>query len=67
MFGSLAVIEKVKKDNQETRFYRTSEAYRCFSTFSDHSIFLEDMYWKTAEHYFQAQQLEDYQHQFVSI
>ncbi|GBE94389.1 NADAR family protein [Nostoc cycadae] len=36
-------------------FYSTREQYGCFSNFSDHGFVLDDLYWYTSEHYFQAQ------------
>jgi len=36
-------------------FYTAGEEYGCFSNFSQHGFELDDKYWKTAEHYFQAQ------------
>ncbi|MCG8542540.1 MAG: NADAR family protein [Clostridia bacterium] len=39
----------------EIRFYRVNESYGCFSNFSKHGFELDDKYWKTSEHYFQAQ------------
>lgn len=36
-------------------FYSTREAYGCFSNFSAHGFELEGLYWRTSEHYFQAQ------------
>ena len=40
----------------EIRFYRErDEPYGCFSNFSHHGFTLDGTFWKTAEHYFQAQ------------
>lgn len=36
-------------------FYSTREKYGCFSNFSYHGFVLDDLYWPTSEHYFQAQ------------
>lgn len=36
-------------------FYSTQGEYGCFSNFSTHGFELDGQYWKTAEHYFQAQ------------
>jgi ribA/ribD-fused uncharacterized protein len=36
-------------------FYSTQDEYGCFSNFSQHSFELDGQYWKTSEHYFQAQ------------
>ncbi len=36
-------------------FYDISSEYGCFSNFSRHGFILDDLYWITSEHYFQAQ------------
>ena len=36
-------------------FYNTREEYGCFSNFSPHGFVLDELYWSTSEHYFQAQ------------
>jgi ribA/ribD-fused uncharacterized protein len=36
-------------------FYSTREEYGCFSNFSRHGFELDNLYWYTSEHYFQAQ------------
>jgi N-glycosidase YbiA len=36
-------------------FYSTREEYGCFSNFSSHGFVLDELYWSTSEHYFQAQ------------
>jgi len=36
-------------------FYSTREEYGCFSNFSPHGFVLDNLYWSTSEHYFQAQ------------
>ncbi|MBE9205545.1 NADAR family protein [Nostoc sp. LEGE 06077] len=36
-------------------FYSTREQYGCFSNFSAHGFILDNLYWYTSEHYFQAQ------------
>ncbi|MGL4609115.1 MAG: NADAR family protein [Trueperaceae bacterium] len=36
-------------------FYSTRDKYGCFSNFSAHGFELDGLYWKTSEHYFQAQ------------
>ncbi|WP_414541621.1 NADAR family protein [Nostoc sp. CCY0012] len=36
-------------------FYTTNEQYGCFSNFSYHGFELDNLYWYTSEHYFQAQ------------
>jgi ribA/ribD-fused uncharacterized protein len=35
-------------------FYKINEPYGCFSNFSPHGFELENKYWSTSEHYFQA-------------
>lgn len=39
-------------------FYRTGDAYGCFSNFSSHPIVIGNT-WPTSEHYFQAQKFLD--------
>ncbi|MDZ8053907.1 MAG: NADAR family protein [Aulosira sp. ZfuVER01] len=36
-------------------FYNIREEYGCFSNFSPHGFELDELYWPTSEHYFQAQ------------
>ncbi len=36
-------------------FYTTSDPYGCFSNFSPHGFILDEIWWPTSEHYFQAQ------------
>jgi N-glycosidase YbiA len=36
-------------------FYTPNEQYGCFSNFSPHGFELDNLYWYTSEHYFQAQ------------
>jgi N-glycosidase YbiA len=36
-------------------FYSAREEYGCFSNFSNHGFELDNLYWYTSEHYFQAQ------------
>ena len=44
-------------------FYGTTEQlYGCFSNFSRHGFELDNRYWLTVEHYFQAQKFPDHPH-----
>jgi N-glycosidase YbiA len=36
-------------------FYSTRGVYGCFSNFSPHGFVLDELWWMTSEHYFQAQ------------
>ena len=36
-------------------FYKINDEYGCFSNFSRHGFEIGGKYWKTSEHYFQAQ------------
>ncbi|MBW4632584.1 MAG: DUF1768 domain-containing protein [Iphinoe sp. HA4291-MV1] len=36
-------------------FYKVWQPYGCFSNFSPHGIIMQDIYWSTVEHYYQAQ------------
>jgi ribA/ribD-fused uncharacterized protein len=40
-------------------FYTTNQPYGEFSNFSKHGIELDGVWWKTTEHYFQAQKFND--------
>ncbi len=45
-------------------FYSTREIpYGCFSNFSAHGFELDGKYWKTSEHYFQAQKFAGTEHE----
>ena len=46
-------------------FYSSTDDYACFSNFSPHGFTLDDRYWPTVEHYFQAQKFPgtDYEEQ----
>lgn len=39
------------------KFYHEYDPYGCFSNFSAHAIELDGKYWKTSEHYYQAQKV----------
>ena len=45
------------------KFYRTNEAYGCFSNFSKHPIVINGKEWPTTEHYFQAQKFANTSHE----
>lgn len=45
------------------KFYRTSDAFGCFSNFAAHPIEIDGKIWPTSEHYFQGQKFEDASHQ----
>jgi ribA/ribD-fused uncharacterized protein len=36
-------------------FYKVAHPYGCFSNFSPHGIKIQNVYWSTVEHYYQAQ------------
>jgi ribA/ribD-fused uncharacterized protein len=40
-------------------FYTTNQPYGEFSNFSKHGVELDGLWWKTTEHYFQAQKFAD--------
>jgi len=48
---------------EEIKFYRTGDAYGCFSNFSSHPFILDDKEWFTSEHYFQAKKFEGTEHE----
>jgi len=41
------------------KFYRVTDPYGCFSNFSRHGFNLDERYWRTSEHYFQANKFID--------
>lgn len=43
-------------------FYATTGEHGCFSNFSRHGFTLDGVYWKTSEHYFQAQKFAGTEH-----
>ena len=45
------------------RFYRSGDAYGCFSNFSRHPVTLKGKTWPTSEHYFQAQKFPGTEHE----
>src|SRR4051812_12003024 len=45
------------------RFYRTVDAYGCFSNFAAYPIELKGKVWPTSEHYFQAQKFAGTEHE----
>jgi N-glycosidase YbiA len=54
----LVEIKAVSEQNNSENvvyFYSTQGEYGCFSNFSAHGFELDGKYWKTSEHYFQAQ------------
>lgn len=49
-------------------FYSANERpYGPFSNFSKHGIMLDDLYWKTTEHYFQAQKFVGHQEHMDAV
>ncbi|MBS1808760.1 MAG: NADAR family protein [Acidobacteria bacterium] len=44
-------------------FYTPVDEYGCFSNFSPHGVALDDRWWRTVEHYFQAQKFVAPEHQ----
>jgi ribA/ribD-fused uncharacterized protein len=53
----------------EIKFYYITDEYGCFSNFSKHPVFLDERFWKTSEHYFQACKFHDvrYKNELNSI
>lgn len=43
----------------EIKFYRVNDPYGCFSNFAPYGFKIDGIYWRTVEHYFQAQKFED--------
>jgi N-glycosidase YbiA len=48
-------------------FYSTQGEYGCFSNFSPHGFQLDGKYWKTSEHYFQAQKFVPHQEHVEAV
>ena len=46
-------------------FYKTNEKYGCFSNFAHYGFALDEKWWMTSEHYFQAQKF--YGTEYVEI
>lgn len=46
-------------------FYKTNEKYGCFSNFAHYGFELDEKWWMTSEHYFQAQKF--YGTEYVEI
>lgn len=46
-------------------FYKTNEPYGCFANFSRHGINLDEEFWPTTEHYFQAQKFVGTEHKQI--
>ncbi len=44
-------------------FYKTNEAYGCFSNFSRHPVYILNKMWPTTEHFFQAMKFEGTEHE----
>jgi len=40
------------------KFYRTADAFGCFSNFAPYPIWLDGRHWPTSEHYYQASKFE---------
>jgi N-glycosidase YbiA len=52
---------KLSKENaMPIYFYSTRDKYGCFSNFSAHGFERDGFYWRTSEHYFQAQKFADH-------
>src|SRR5262249_22087080 len=52
-------VEATREEQEQTMpvvyFYSTTDEYGSFSNFSKHGFELDGTFWKTSEHYFQAQ------------
>ena len=45
------------------KFYKLKDPYGCFSNFSRNGFDLDGKYWKTSEHYYQAQKFSGTKHE----
>jgi N-glycosidase YbiA len=62
LFITLMINRGIRQGGQAMPiyFYRIHEKpYGCFSNFSPHGFELDDLFWLTSEHYFQAQKFPD--------
>lgn len=50
-------------DESPIKFYTTSGKYGCFSNFSRHPVWMNDVKYRTSEHYFQAMKFTDHERQ----
>ena len=53
----------VRRESVTIYFYSTRGEYGCFSNFSRHGFELNDRWWPTSEHYFQAQKFAGTEHE----
>src|SRR5262245_15292741 len=61
--GSTTRTNRLKRTAMPIYFYSTRDAYGCFSNFSAHGIELKGTWWRTSEHYFQAQKFAGTEHE----
>jgi ribA/ribD-fused uncharacterized protein len=52
-------LNVIRGNSMAILFYSTRGKYGGFSNFSKHGVLLDGLWWKTTEHYFQAQKFED--------
>ena len=53
------------KKTEPILFYKTNEPFGCFANFSRHGITLDEKFWPTTEHYFQAQKFAGTEHESI--
>ena len=61
------LIERYPFSEPKIDFYQKYDAYGGFSNFSDYPFYLQDRYWRTSEHYYQAQKFKRNSKMFNAI
>ncbi len=61
------LIERYKPLADSIEFYEKEDEYGVFSNFSDHPFVLDKKYWRTSEHYYQANKFEPFSKIYNSI
>lgn len=60
--GHKIPIESTADESDPIYFYHSDQAWGEFSNFSRHAVFIDDISWPTAEHYYQAQKFTLQEH-----
>lgn len=61
------LIERYLEINDRIKFYEKEDAYGEFSNFSDYPFSLDNKYWRTSEHYYQANKFEKNSEIYIAI
>ena len=66
--GHMLPLAQVNQENNEIRFYHSDQPWGEFSNFSQHSIYIDGINWKTVEHYYQASKFSEvHLHELIRI